>query len=172
MATATGSLKLFLKQFSFSSVLSTYMLVLICEREMEGVGERKAIKGELCERVSFVCMCVCVCKPKHLSPFENFSSVPPATFCRPSRRLQGNVSISIVFMNTYHTRAPARDRAFISAPVLYVHTRPSSEQLGLDVNVQRSREFLAGLSRTRCIAPAPYGILLPALRIRAAAAAG
>lgn len=71
----------------------------------------------------------------------------------------------------------ANDSVCISAHVLYARTLTNTqhgpEQLGLDVNVQWSCEFLRELSQMHCISPlSPYGTLLPALHITASAAAG
>lgn len=61
-------------------------------------------------------------------------------------------------------------RPYLCACTVRAHAT-SDEQLGLDVNVQRSREFLHELSRMRCITPWLH-MGPPALGIKAAAAAG
>lgn len=79
-----------------------------------------------------------------------------------------------IYISILYVRFLAYDNVCVSAHVLYAHTHTCTpEQLGLDVNVQWSREFLCELSQTHCISPlSPYGTLLPAPHITATAAAG
>lgn len=86
-------------------------------------------------------------------------------------KLKRDMCVCVFVYIFLYARFLANDSVCISAHILYAHTRP--EQLGLDVNVQWSSEFLCELSQTHCITPlSPYGTLLPAPHITAAAAAG